>query len=784
MSEIGGPQKPDFSQQDNPTRVTPTSTTSDQGAQQQSPKGQSAKTEKTADGHKEVQHHDPAVTLSASLLHLQAGSSFIAKVEGRDGEGRPVISTEKGTYVVQAPPENEAALAKLPPESRALIQISAVDKEIVATITPIRTEKHTGLEEKTFQPSEVILTLVNVASNILPGTPGTATVAASANPGFHYQASNLYKAEQIARNISGPLETLPLPTVTQSYTFFETGQNAAAGRIDKNTLAGHTRAPLSSTIISTPVIAQETGAVRTPVQPDKLQKAGLENLLHKPVFATVIKTYPKPDIPLPAFVQKEIALDTPLDDIPRGKGFSLSVLSVAIPNEDIDVPRQDNAPAPEGAAAAPITGPQIQSQPGSAVAAAATAPASSPGQPASTSTVTVEQSAALPTATPPAQAISGIIVDPQKNLHATQASENPAQLQKQPLSKASAYNGPPAAPSDLKTHYLATPVSVVKFESAVELPPGTIVTFSVARPAEQDTAAAAQHPAGQPKHDYTPGMQSPSPGTGPTPAQPATSAAPAPESGFIPLATDLPLAPQPLMEMLDNWESLSLALSALAAQQGVTINAAMGGRLPNLQAPQQMTTGIIFFMAAMGSPNPAQAWLGQDIVQQLQRAGQEKLVQQLDTDMRRIASLRADSPPGDWRPVLLPLQTGPEITAIPMLVRHLGDENKKQDQGGKEDTPADKAKATRFILELDLKGTGNLILDGMLRELRLDIILKTEKFLSGKLQQRLTGLFDNSLRNSGFEGDLVFQDGRKPDFSVKKLIETKIHFSDRTPQKA
>ncbi|MFC7048659.1 hypothetical protein [Emcibacter nanhaiensis] len=790
MSEIGSTQKPEFNQQESPSRVTPTSTTSDQGAHQQTPNEQARRGEKTAESSKQVHHHDPAVTLSASLVHLQAGSSFIARVEGRDGESRPVIATDKGTYVVQAQPELEQALAKLPPDTKAAVQITSVDKEINATITPVRTEKHIGLEEQIFRPTEVTLTLVNVNSAVLPDT-GQPPSASATEPGFHYQASNLYKAEQIAKNLSGAIEQIPLPTVTRSYTFFDSGRAGHAGGQEpgQSNTASSTGGGLSSSVIGAPIIAQEASAPAPASPPNRVQQTGLEQLLQKPVFATVIKTYPKPDTPLPAFVQKEIALDSPLDDIPKGKGFNLSVQSIAIPNEGEEATIQPVLPSAPGST--PVSGAEIPAaEAGKTPPPAAAIPPGSPlaAPPAPQTVSATPTDTALPGQTPPPQTISAIIVDPKNASRISPSREDIAPETQPPLPKAVPYGQQSQSPAGLKTHYLATPVSVVKFESSADLPPGTIVTFSVTPSPGAENITAPQGPqepaksaqAG-PRPEAAPASATP---TSPAPATeaPAPSTPPAPAPEAAPAAAEAP--PQPLLEMLDNWESLSLAISTLAAQQGAAA-AAMTQRMPNLQAPQQMTAGILFFMAALGSPNPAQAWLGQEVVQHLQRAGQERLIQQMDTDMRRISALRTEGPAGDWRPVLLPLQTGPDITAIPMLVRHIGDEGGKQAaRDGEQGTPEDKEKATRFILELDLKGTGNTVLDGMLQKKRLDIILKTEKTLAAPLKEQLVKMFGNSVQHSGFEGELVFQDGRKPEFSVRKLMETKLHFSGSASQEA
>ena len=147
--------------------------------------------------------------------------------------------------------------------------------------------------------------------------------------------------------------------------------------------------------------------------------------------------------------------------------------------------------------------------------------------------------------------------------------------------------------------------------------------------------------------------------------------------------------------------------------------------------------------------------------------------------MRHIARLGAEVPAGDWRPVLLPAYNGQEVTALPMLIRHSGQEKSEENN---DETAGENREVsvhtTRFILDLDLSRYGHLVLDGMLRERRLDIILKSENILADTVKKDLTSRFTSALERSGFAGELLFHDGRPTDISVKKIIEFHIHQSD------
>ncbi|WP_138379773.1 hypothetical protein [Luteithermobacter gelatinilyticus] len=768
MSEIGGPQKPDFSPQESPNRVTPASTTSDQRPRQEATGHSAPRADNAGEADKPIPHHDPAVTLSASLLHLRAGSNFTARTDGLDVEGRQTLATDSAVYLVQSKPEIEKALAKLSPGTAVMVKIDQVDKEIRATLIPVRNEKPGDTpgssDTSLFQPVQVSLTLIKVKAGFTTPQHPAQEDAFSPPAGYQYQASTLYRAEQIARNMSGNMENFPLPTSGTAYTFFEKPVPASpppdhgkTAPVAPETATKSITPPLSPKITATPLLAQEQTPPPVASPPPAAVQAELETLLNRELLATVVKTYPNPASSLPSFVAREIGLDSILDRLPQGSHFSFRVHAVAIPHvqpaENID-PRDASQQRPSFSSSEPETTEQTA--------------AAQPAAPASPSTPVSAPSPETSTA----PVISGIVLAPEDSFRRSP-----------PPPAAHSYGGRAtrmptgAAASSPKTHYLATPVSIIKFESSAELPPGTIVSFTpLPRQAPESSASSLEKPAGTAATAVSVSATPPSslPADVPSSDPAAVEGAPLPPS-----QTAAALPAQPLDSLFQNWQALNDIMAILAAQQNTAPYTLMGSRLPNLQSPQQMSSTLLFFMAALGAPQPARTWLGPEVSAQLQKVGQQKLLRQLDHDMRRIARLGAEAPAGDWRPVLLPAYNGQEVTALPMLIRHSGQEKSEENN---DETAGENREVsvhtTRFILDLDLSRYGHLVLDGMLRERRLDIILKSENILADTVKKDLTSRFTSALEGSGFAGELLFHDGRPTDISVKKIIESHIHQSD------
>lgn len=765
MSEIDAPSKVALQTGEGATRVTRASTTSDDSStQQQSSDGKTQTPKKPPESKEKTPPHETAVTLSTSLSTLEVGSRINAEYQGIDGQGRPLIVSESGTYVVKYDPRYKPDIDKIPQGATLEVRILKVERDIEARL--IYTDPAQPKKSPPTVSLPVTLELTGLGSAPpkvrLPNDPSMLT--RDKHP-LSYQATELYRAENIARESAHKLKELPLPATTTNYTLFERAvPSLVRPTITRSSLAGNAliaqeqvKEQVKEQGIKTPPSggpdASLTSAMASPMVagavPADALTTQVEKLLHKNTLATVIKNIPRAASDLPEIVRKHFAATTPLDTLKAGSNFTLRIDSIAIPElrPNIQADNRDNSQ------------PIVRGKSG-------------------------ESAHPLPekskTEAPPSPELSGIIIAPGQ--HILKATDNPMEARTRlpgPRPYPGSYNPLPLTPSTRGprevTLYVATPVSVIKFQSPIDLKPGTVINFSLPKGAKGQvrTEAGVTPTANQKKTPETETKrQDQAQQTNQSPGWIATSLVTNPAQ---PTSATLVPPPQPLENFVQNWNSLSQIISTMPLTEASPLAQSLTNRIPGVNTPGQMSSSMMFFFAALGAKNPARVWLGPAVSQQLEKAGQGKLLTLLDNDMQRIFRLGADTPPGEWRPTLVPLQMGGEVSAVPLLTRQVPNEDADGQKSNGDDDDTEKNTATRFIVELDLTQFGQIQIDGLLKQKKLNIIIRSKIILPSEMKQRIGGMFTTALEISGFSGDLQFRDNVRPDISVQHIINQKIH---------
>ncbi len=752
MSEITQPP-PDVQTQDSNTRVSRLNAASDQNtSNNQSAEQHAGKKTTEIEQEKQVSHHDPAVTLASTLSKLDSGSSFEAAVSGHDADGRTIVSSELGTYLVevdrsQLDKNQVEEFKKLQKEEPLDIRVLTVDKEIKAEI--IKTVS--GENETT----RLVHIPVSLTLTELSHQPPTNIAPAAALPNTHgpiediksqYQATTLYRAERIAREIGDKLDNLPLPTSSPNYTVYK-HQNEQP---DKSLLQSPQR-------VSSNVFIQEVSSSQTLLkgaQHPGTQEIALNQILGKNINVQVIKTVPQAPIPFPAglpeAVIKELTSTTPLDHVERGQYLNINIAAIAVPesNTTQTLPKQDTVPL------------ELSTQ---AIANNASTNVQEANLPKNDATNQTPQAARTERADiAPEAVISGIIIDARQTNVQTERVEQISQ----PVASATPYsqknsarvfsNSTDNAQSTGKTYYLATPTSVLKFQSNTPLVAGTIVSFTVDPSMTLDTSE---------NDTTTREATSTSQETAGTPTTTISQTLHDKIDQFF---------PQPLDQLTEDWASISLAMSALTTTASMGAAAAFSSRIPNMLSPEQITSTIFFFLSAIKSSTPARTWLGPDVTTKLKQLGAGRTLDRIDHDFTRISRLGAESRAGEWRPLLIPFQSGSDVTAVPMITKQIVDEKKgEKDKSGQNDDKT--VSATRFMLEVSFSQFGKVLIDGLLKQTRLDIILKSADTMPYATKTKLSRQFSTALENANFSGELVIIDNAPADLSVSKMIETMTH---------
>jgi len=181
-------------------------------------------------------------------------------------------------------------------------------------------------------------------------------------------------------------------------------------------------------------------------------------------------------------------------------------------------------------------------------------------------------------------------------------------------------------------------------------------------------------------------------------------------------------------------QALAQAAPALAQQIQAQLSLAPNDQLASL---------ILNFLGGLkAGPQPAR-WPDPPTRKVLVETGRTDLATKLDADAGQIGQNRP-APPGEWSITVLPY-LGLATTKPMRLYRRTPDEEEEQKGGGE-----------RFVIELEMVRLGALQLDGLVRERRFDLVVRSEKPLDDGLKQGIEQTFRDSLLIAGWSGELSY----------------------------
>ncbi|MFQ6018015.1 MAG: hypothetical protein ACE5KF_07445 [Kiloniellaceae bacterium] len=200
----------------------------------------------------------------------------------------------------------------------------------------------------------------------------------------------------------------------------------------------------------------------------------------------------------------------------------------------------------------------------------------------------------------------------------------------------------------------------------------------------------------------------------------------------------------------------ALARSWPALEEAVRVLQSLGGPAgttaiapPAIPQPgPKLASGLLFFLAAL-SGGQLSGWLGGQTAQALKDAGRAGLLARLGRDFGQLSRF-TEPADGEWRLFPIPLFDGGRLDQLRLFLRrrHHG----RGTAGGGE---ADEA--TRFVLEVELSRLGDLQLDGLVRDKRFDLILRTRRPLPEDMRHDITEIFRNANDATGYTGNIGFQ---------------------------
>ncbi len=178
--------------------------------------------------------------------------------------------------------------------------------------------------------------------------------------------------------------------------------------------------------------------------------------------------------------------------------------------------------------------------------------------------------------------------------------------------------------------------------------------------------------------------------------------------------------------------------------------ASMARILPNPSSPAQMVAAGMVFIAAVKSGD-LNMLFGDKKLDAIQRAGARPLLGQLTQAPAGQGAEQASS--SDWRAVPLPMFWDSEIQKITLYTR-------REDGDGTSDQQ-DKNGQTRFVFDLSLSRMGDVQIDGLLKDARLDLIIRTENAFSTPMQETIRSAYVSALEQTELSGNVAFQGSRQ-----------------------
>jgi hypothetical protein len=166
------------------------------------------------------------------------------------------------------------------------------------------------------------------------------------------------------------------------------------------------------------------------------------------------------------------------------------------------------------------------------------------------------------------------------------------------------------------------------------------------------------------------------------------------------------------------------------------------------QPGPRLASGLLFFLAALGGGD-VNRWLGDRGAQALKDAGRGSLLARLGQDFGQL-SRHVESGGGDWRLFMIPMLDGNQVQQIRFFERHGSHKH-----GGRGD--GQDGEATHFILEVELTRLGDMQLDGLVRQQRFDLMLRTHRPLPEAMRHRIAEIFNEANDIAGYIGSIGFQ---------------------------
>lgn len=231
-----------------------------------------------------------------------------------------------------------------------------------------------------------------------------------------------------------------------------------------------------------------------------------------------------------------------------------------------------------------------------------------------------------------------------------------------------------------------------------------------------------------------------------------------PSAATMSAAPFFPFAmPALAIDLLSGWvwpvfdDALEIMTTQFATSQATNMVPSLAQILPNPANPAQMSSAILFFVAAVRAGDVG-GWMGERALNALKREGSRggNILEKLTRDFSDLSRMLSEPVSQDWRGLSIPYLWQNEVQKMNLYFRH--------QNGDDPESPDDKkGRSTRFIFDLHLDRMGDVQLDGLMKGPRLDLILRTQTPFAQTMQALMRQKYLDILGTGHLLGDLAFQ---------------------------
>lgn len=212
-------------------------------------------------------------------------------------------------------------------------------------------------------------------------------------------------------------------------------------------------------------------------------------------------------------------------------------------------------------------------------------------------------------------------------------------------------------------------------------------------------------------------------------------------------------APAPLAQGT-TWPALEQALAVFERTAPDLAARLKTDLTPN--SGQRLAGTLLFLMGALTNGS----WPGARSGDALDDSGHHELRLQLDHDIAETKQL-ANPPSGDWHVYVLPMLDGNAVRPLRLYLRR------------RAGNAADAEQGSRFVLDVDMSRLGPMQLDGLVRQRRFDLVLRSHRAITAEMRQEIAALFHDTTSAAGLAGDVIFTTASR--FAVAPLEALRAH---------